>query len=243
MSVFEEENNNSSVNLGVNSGSEGASDLDKLNNILKNIKNENGEQKYSTLDKALEALLHSQQYIPQLKTEISSKEREIELMKQQLDNSNSVENLLNSFKEQEQQTEPVQKPNELDISQLVLKTIEEREKNNIKVNNIKTVDNHLVNLYGDKAAEVMRKKASELGVTPKQLAELSETSPAIVINLFKPETNTTVTPLKSGANIGITQPVQTQFEQKNLMRGAKTKDIVDYVSKIKQAVYEKYDIK
>lgn len=243
MSVFEQSENSSSVTTG----SEGALDLNKLNEQLKNIKNENGEQKYSTLDKALEALLHSQQYIPQLKTELTTKEREIELMKQQLDTSNSVENLLNSFKENETNntstTEQKQVATEVDISQLVLKTIEEREKVNIKANNIKTVDNHLVNLYGDKAAEVIRKKASELGVTPKQLAELSETSPAIVINLFKPETNPVVTPLKSGASIGITQPVQTQFEHKNLMRGAKTKDIVDYVSKIKQAVYEKYDIK
>ena len=43
--------------------------------LLRNIKNEDGNQKYDTIQKALEALSHSQTYIPQIKSQLTEREK------------------------------------------------------------------------------------------------------------------------------------------------------------------------
>src|SRR3989304_5674023 len=52
--------------------------------LLKTIQNEQGQQKYDSLPKALEGLAHAQQYIPQLKTELQTKEQELITLREEL---------------------------------------------------------------------------------------------------------------------------------------------------------------
>ena len=52
-----------------------ANPSDLFTDQLAAIKNDQGVPKYDTVEKAIEALQHSQQYIPELKTQMSNQEQ------------------------------------------------------------------------------------------------------------------------------------------------------------------------
>src|SRR5690348_4083886 len=68
--------------------------VDKYADLLKSIKNEAGEQKYKSLDDALVALQHSQEYIPSLKTTLSQREEELGRIKAELEKRASIEEVV-----------------------------------------------------------------------------------------------------------------------------------------------------
>src|SRR3546814_1625181 len=68
--------------------------VDKYADLLKSIKNESGEQKYDSIEKALEALGHSQSFIPQIKSQLTEKEQELERVKAELSQRQSVEEVM-----------------------------------------------------------------------------------------------------------------------------------------------------
>src|SRR3546814_1766851 len=78
--------------------------VDKYADLLKSIKNESGEQKYDSIEKALEALGHSQSFIPQIKSQLTEKEQELERVKAELSQRQSVEEVMRS----EEQTSELQ---------------------------------------------------------------------------------------------------------------------------------------
>src|SRR5690606_3151116 len=79
--------------------------------LLNTIKNEQGQPKYDSLPKALEALVHSQQYIPQLKTELQTREQELATLRAELEKRSTVEDVVSRLtaqqdKPQDQGTPP-----------------------------------------------------------------------------------------------------------------------------------------
>src|SRR3546814_11469683 len=68
--------------------------VDKYADLLKSIKNESGEQKYDSIEKALEALGHRQSFIPQIKSQLTEKEQELERVKAELSQRQSVEEVM-----------------------------------------------------------------------------------------------------------------------------------------------------
>ena len=72
---------------------------------LSGITNESGEQKYATVETALDALAASQQYIPQLHAQVDAKDAEIQQLKLEVARAKGVEEAMSQFNTPSQPTE------------------------------------------------------------------------------------------------------------------------------------------
>lgn len=221
---------------------------DAYNNQLASIKNESGEQKYKSLDDALNALAHSQEYIPQIKNELAAKDQELVELKSKLEATGSVQEMVQKLAEQKSTTnEDTTQESGLDeqaVVNLFEKLSGEQAAANLRKTNSEQVDSALQAKFGDKANEVVAAKASELGLSLQQLEQMSETSPKVVLELFGTKTSTTPTPTTGSINLpqGTTSSTEVPPPEKSLLRGASSKDQLDYMKKIKAAVYERHGI-
>ncbi|MNI54583.1 hypothetical protein D3C73_1094820 [compost metagenome] len=99
--------------------------------------------------------------------------------------------------------------------------------------------------FGDKTADVVKQRASELGLTPKALGELSSKSPQAVLALFNTQGTHSPQPTRSSVNIPPTlSPSAPPLERpaKSLLTGASTKEQMEYMAKIRQRVYDENGI-
>lgn len=215
---------------------------------LSMIKNENGEQKYDSVPKALDALAHSQSYIPQLKSEVSAKDQEIAALKEELSKRQAVSEVVDKLTAQQAQPETtpqVSGLSEQDVLNLVQNFSTQQQQQQAALTNEKSVSDALFSQYGDKTQEVVAAKAAELGMTVEALQGLSRTSPQAALQLFgsaqAPVTKTTT----GSINIAGQAPKET-FDvappEKSLLRGATTNEQIDYLRKIREAVYKKNNV-
>lgn len=217
-------------------------------NQLSMIKNENGEQKYDSVPKALDALAHSQQYIPQLKTEVSAKDAEIAALKEELSKREAVGDVVDKLTAQQAQPEStpqVSGLNEQDVLNLVQNFSQQQAQQQTAVTNEKLVSDALFGQYGDKTQEVVAGKAAELGMTVEALQGLSQTSPQAALQLFGTSATSAPKTTSGSINISAQAPKET-FDvappEKSLLRGASTNEQIDYLRKIRESVYKKHNI-
>lgn len=221
---------------------------DAFANQLSTIKNENGEQKYDSVEKALEALNHSQAFIPQLKADGEVKDAEIAQLKEQLAGSAAIEDVVARLTAQQEPTiETPPQTSGLD-EQAVLKLVQnfatqKQEADTAKANEVK-VSNALVAQYGDKTSEVLEQKAQEVGTTVEKLKALAQESPEVVMQLFQVKAAPTPSPTTSSVTIPARDPSQEGLQppSKSLLRGATTKEQVEYLRKIREDVYKKHNV-
>ena len=215
---------------------------------LSMIKNENGEQKYDSVPKALDALAHSQQYIPQLKTEVSAKDAEIAALKEELAKREAVGDVVEKLTAQQAQPEStpqVSGLNEQDVLNLVQNFSQQQAQQQTAVTNEKLVSDALFGQYGDKTQEVVANKATELGMTVEALQGLSQTSPQAALQLFGTSATSAPKTTSGSINISAQAPKET-FDvappEKSLLRGASTNEQIDYLRKIRESVYKKHNV-
>lgn len=214
---------------------------------LKMIKNEEGSQKYDTVPKALDALAHSQAYIPQLKTENDTLKMELEKMKEELASRQAVSEVVDKITAQQdtQGTPPqVSGLDEQKVQELFQQFNAQQQVQAVATSNQNMVDQALVSKFGDKAQEVVGAKAQELGMTVEGIVELAKTSPQAALQLFQVSGPQSAPPTIGSVNIPPTAPQEEGLQppEKSLLRGASTKDQVEYLKKIRANVYKKYDI-
>ena len=132
--------------------------LDALNTQLADIKNSDGAQKYKNLEDALNALKHSQDYIPQVKEELTSTRSELDALKQQVGAVSKVEDLVSQLAEQKSQTtENTTQEVGLDeqaVLNLINKVSTEKALANQKEANVEKVNSAIASKFGDKSQEV-----------------------------------------------------------------------------------------
>ena len=212
------------------------------------IKNESGEQKYTDVPKALDALAHSQAYIPQLKSEAEAKDVEIARLTEELNKRSSVEDVVSKLTAQQAQPETtpqVSGLNEQEVLNLVQNFSANQSAQSVAANNEKTVSDSLFSKFGDKTSEVVASKAAELGMSVEGLQKLSQSSPQAALQLFQVQ-GVTQAPRTTMGSVNI-PPTMLQEDvlqppEKSLLRGASTKDQVEYIRQIKARVYKKHDI-
>jgi hypothetical protein len=212
---------------------------------LKAIVNENGAPKYDTMEKALEALNHSQQYIPELKSQAVKQEALINELQAKIEASQTVQDIVNK------QTPPiVESPtsapafSEKDIEELVSKQFEQRTAQTQSNTNQSLVNQTLTTKYGANAQAEIATKAKQLGMKPSELGELAKKNPAMVLALFgekqsgisNPSTGSIVVPATSPAVEPLKRP------EKSVLSGATAKDQRDLMIKIKEEIYRKHGI-
>lgn len=216
--------------------------------LLKSIRNEQGEQKYDSLDKALEALRHSQQYIPDLKSQLSERDRKIEELMTEANKIKEleavVERLARSQPNGEGNPPATSGIDEKAVLELVQRTLtQSREREAIEANK-KRVQDELLKKFGDKAQEAIARKAAELDMTPEELGELAARKPALVLGHFQVETKPTVNQPGAGHNV---PPIKKNdldipTPSKPLLSQGTSKEREDHMKLIREKVLAKHGI-
>lgn len=219
--------------------------VDPYADLLKTIKNESGEPKYDSVQKALEALGHSQQFIPTLKSQLTERDTELERLKAELAQRETIEQTIQRLTAKQTVTEgtpPVQ--NGLD-EQAVLRLVQDYQKQTdaqrqASVNTDK-VQNALVSKFGDKAKEVIAAKAAELGTSPAELGALASRSPDMILALFNTQAPQGVRPTTGGVHLpsNPSQLPELKAPTQSLMggSGATDKARAEFMRQIRERVY------
>lgn len=230
---------------------ESASSGSNYADLLASIKNERGEQKYDSLEKALEALQHSQSYIPQLKTEAQKHQEELEKVRAELDKRASVEDVVSRLtgnqKPQDTDDTPTevnQGLNEKTVEELFEQLMQKKQTETAAQENRRKVNDALNQAYGDKVSEVIAEKAKELGITPKEMGEMASQKPGVVLALFNSKAPRGASTTTSSINVPPYRQQQEELQRpsKSLLSGASTKEQVEYMRQVKAAVYKQYGV-
>jgi len=166
--------------------------------LLKNIKNENGEQKYKSLEDALIALDHSQKYIPELKNQLTGTQSKLQELEQKVGKYDNIEETVQRLLAN--QPTPAATPpgksglDEQEVRKLLNEGLQAQRQAEILTSNQQKVNEKLLSKYGEKATEVLDAKAAELGTTRQALGELAKQTPDIVLALFETPTSKDPTP-------------------------------------------------
>lgn len=217
--------------------------------LLKGIKNEAGLPKYATIDEALKALQHSQEYIPQVKSQLSQKDQELADLRAKLEQHQSLEDVVSRLAKPNQPDTKDDHPNgsgldESAVMKLVQQQLERNQQTLSAQANQQQVENALKAKYGDKAQDVVKQRAAELGLTPQALGELSSKSPQAVLALFNTQGTSGPKPTISSVNTSSFSQPQPTLERpsKSLLTGASSRDQAAYMAKIREEVYRKNGI-
>ena len=215
---------------------------------LSSIRNEEGKPKYDSVDKALEALKHSQEFIPQLKQENEELKRKLDELSANQEKMSKVEEMLERLtaKGAEEGQPATQSLDEQSVLALLEKQLEQREQLSTAKQNVQTVQSKLKEKYGDKAVEAVRQKAEELGTTPEELGQLAERNPKMVLAYFGADStvkNKITTPSQNTASISSTQTDEgLQRPNKSLLAGATSKEQAEYMKRVREEVYKRLGI-
>jgi len=220
-------------------------------NLLSNIQNEQGQQKYDSLPKALEGLQHAQTYIPQLKTELQSKEQEIVSLRAELAQRTSVEDVVSRLTAQQKQAPEQGQPpatsglDQQAVLQLVQQALGQAKQQDQYTSNAAQVQQALSQKFGEKSREMVEQRARELGTTPSELGKLASQNPALVLALFNAQASSSARPTTGSQHIPASyMPTAPVLERpaKSLLSGATSREQTEYMRKIKADVYAKHGI-
>lgn len=222
-----------------------------LDSLLAGILNENGEQKYKTLEDAIRALDASQKYIPELKNQLSGYQSKVQELEAKVNQFDNIEGTVQRLLAQNTEVTPTQsEPTAVD-EQAVLKTVQnvlaQREAAERADANFKLVYSKLKETYGDKSGEVAEAKAREHGMTTDALAELAKSNPTVALSLFQTAVHTDPARTSGGRVTPPPVKVNVQAEKpagKSLIVGISDRERGAYFNDLRKEVYGKlgYDV-
>lgn len=210
---------------------------------LASITNERGEPKYKDLPTALEALKHSQEYIPQVKQQNETLAQEVERLKAELQQRSSLEETVERLTARQGEQQPT--PQELQgltpeqVEEMLEQRLTQREQQQLAQANSQKVEQAIVEKYGDKARDVVATKAKEYEMSASELQQWAAKNPKAVLALF--EINSSPQGKyqnhSSSVNIPPTKPRDDNDlnpPTKSLMRGASSKDQQEYMRQVRE---------
>jgi hypothetical protein len=157
---------------------EGSPSTAATEDLLKQIVNEDGSQKYKSVEDAFGALRSSQEHIPKIEAENTQ-------LRAEVDKRMTAEQVLEKIKAERKPDEtpsPVVDSEALDVivdKRLEARTLAEKSKANEDF-----VQTSLTSKWGEKAKEVAANKAKELGMSTEDLRELSQKSPQAALTML-----------------------------------------------------------
>lgn len=129
------------------------------------------DKKYKTVADALNSIPHAQNHISQLESEMAE-------LKEELNKRAAAEEILQRIEASREGGETNQPDLDADaIAQLVQKTVHNIDIDKVRQKNQNTVNQKLIEVYGDHAVETVAKKAKELGLSQQQLKDMAAQSP------------------------------------------------------------------
>lgn len=218
-------------------------------NLLGMIVNENGEQKYKTIEDALKGGAHAQAYIAKLAAEKQALEAELNAARAAQSKEAELERTLQELLAKQGTTtapattvDPV-KPD--DIAALVLKQLEARNAESAAKANQSEVATKLLEVFGAEAEAKYNDAAKELGLTVAELNSMAAKSPKAVLKALgvaqTAPRQTGHAPQGSVLNTGAFTPNQDSFVKRNTEGsriGATTSDLKNEANRAKQMVEE-----
>lgn len=212
------------------------------------IKNESGEQKYASIEKALEALAHTQSYIPHVKNENETLKRDLEELKSKVKSQESIEEALARLAAAKSNTEgnppAVNGLDEAQVANLFQQFSEKKEAERKASENLETVTKALTDKYGEKAKEAIQAKAQELGLPLDHFKQWASTAPKAVLQLF----NAGAPKGASPTHTSVTTPLaplpdeEVKYPERSLLYGATTAETTEFMRKIRAATNKRYGI-
>ena len=163
-----------------------ANSNDTLATLLGSIKNERGEPKYRTLEDAINALKHSQEYIPTLKQTKEELEQKLNDLMPQVNKVAELERVVQELTQRKPEPATPGAPglNEEQVAELVSRTLTRQQQQAVQTTNIQTVTTTVKSKFGDKAEEVFYGKARELGMSNDDFNALAARTPKAVLKLL-----------------------------------------------------------
>jgi hypothetical protein len=154
--------------------------------LLSSIKNERGEQKYSTIEAALEGLRNAQEFIPSLRQQTAEKDQEIERLRKEAERVAELERTLAALTSQPQQNQNTTAPvmDETALAELVNRTLSQREQKLTAEANVASVVSTLQGVFGADAEAKFYGKAQELGMSVQEMNVLAAKSPKAVLTML-----------------------------------------------------------
>ena len=193
--------------------------------IPDNVKDLIGEgKKYATLEKALEALGHSQAHIAKIEADNAE-------LRAKADKAVDSETLYATVQEVLKNSRPTS-GDSLDaaaLEGLLDRKLTEREQKKLETSNAVQVEQALIGKFGDKdkAKQVFEDKAKELGIGVEFLTSLAKKSPKAVLELFG--TKAAPTPGSTRTTVNSEQ-LSTQHRdppRKSVMGGATSAELLE----------------
>ena len=217
--------------------------------LLDTIKNEQGQRKYQNITEAMKALQHSQEYIPTIKSQVSTLEQELQAAKAEAAQAKKLEDIVAQLTNSNQNADGEPPPaaaglGEADVIKLVQQSLVDLETQRTTKSNVDLVQTALTSKFGDKTAEVVASKAKELGTTPKLLGDLAAQSPQLVLSLFgtapvkqtTPTTSSVVIPPVNAPDFEIKRP------DKSVLTGAGIKQQAAHFKDIQEKIHAKLGV-
>jgi hypothetical protein len=207
---------------------------------LAGITNDKGEQKYSDVFTALEALKVTQDHVRTLESENKD-------LRTNITKSETIEEALNRLTtNRDQNTDKTQGKQEIDVEELRRIAREENllmTKEQQAIANKNAVSEALIKKYGEKekAKKAFQDKADTLGISFDFLQDLASTSPKAVLAYFESQSTTNNTnksfsqgTVNSESTFG--EPVKRKIG--GVMYGSSTKDVLSAWNSAKESVME-----
>ena len=145
---------------------------------LSQIVNEEGVQKYNSVDDALKGLAHGSEHIRKIEAE----NREL---RGEVDKRMSAEKVLQELKAKEKTDEkPSTDLTPEALQELVDKRLEARTSEDKAKANEDHVQQAMRKAFGEKSQEIVSMKAQEMGLSIEALRQLSKDSPQAVLKMF-----------------------------------------------------------
>lgn len=210
---------------------------DPYANLLGMIVNEQGSQKYNSIEDALKGAAHAQAYIAQLKAEKAELENKYNTVQVDVNKQAELERTVQELLSRQSHQAPANPAaNAVDpnaIAELVNKTLEQRTATERAQANQKEVATQLLTKFGTEAEAKYNAAAQELGLTVAEMNEFAAKSPKAVLKALgvseqpAPKPNT-FAPAPSAVNTAAFQPQQDTFIGRNKEKsrvGATTREL------------------
>lgn len=245
MSIFKDEENKENKS---DSQTDDTNVTNKLNDLLDNIKNDSGERKYSSVESALEALKHSQEYIPNLQGDKDKLTEELDKLKGQQNKIDDLTSIVEKLtaKKDEPSDQTKETFGEQAMAKLVQNILSQNKSESIRDTNTKSVTKALADKYGTEAEKEFYGKAEALGMTKEAFNDLAATSPKAVLSFFGDiQKDPSLMKGSENVNHSFQKPQNggpVERPEKSVMAGASTKDLVAEMEKHRLAVYAKHGV-
>lgn len=196
---------------------------DNVADLLSQIKNEKGEQKYKTLEDALVGLQHSQSFIQTLRKEKQQVEEEVSSLRPVAEKVTELERVVLQLTQPNNAPAPTPAPaiSEESIAQLVEQTLSKKQQAEVAKANIQAVSVAVQKEFGEQAEQVFYSKAEELGLSRAEVNQLAARTPQAVLKMLgitEVKQVPNAVPTRTSINTASLEPAKNTFIGRNSTR-------------------------